>query len=189
MAKILGVVKEGEGDQEKINQLIERTNNTLKQQQQQQLEIQLQLQQQQQREKGGDKESNDGGNESDSSESSSSSSTSDIADFWTSEWLPSVDFGPIDITKATHIPFPSSNSSSNSNWEPTPLERGLQITCKFFEDAWNRYPSLHPTDEFPIELKQRLGLIYNRSNSNNNNNNNNNDANSNSNSKQKGEKQ
>lgn len=56
------------------------------------------------------------------SEDSSSSSSSDLS----ISYFPSVDFGPIDISKVL----------DTLPWKPTSLKNALIPTCLFFEEAW-----------------------------------------------------
>jgi len=64
------------------------------------------------------------------------------------EYFPSVDFGPIDTSKAL----------AQLDWRPTPLAAALQATCVFFEDAWHRFPDqrARAIDDLPDDVRDEL---------------------------------
>lgn len=84
------------------------------------------------------------------SDESDESDDSEAADDTDCEWLPSVDFGPVSITKATN----------SLRWKPTPLADALRETCYWFEDAWTTYPSMRPIQDFSREMKKALKRVY-----------------------------
>lgn len=66
------------------------------------------------------------------------------------EFLPSVDFGPIDIDKSLKI----------LNWKPTLFYESLKETCIFFEKAWYLYPELIPLEDFHKSMIYYLKKKY-----------------------------
>ncbi len=82
-----------------------------------------------------------------SSSDSDSSSESDDMNF---EYLPSVDFGPLDTAKAV----------KEIGWKTTPLRKALEKTIEFFEDAWHKYPTERPLDDFPKAVRKQLKEMY-----------------------------
>jgi len=69
---------------------------------------------------------------------------------WFPEFLPSVDFGPITIDKAL----------KELNWKPTPFETMMEVTTKFFEEAWHKYPKLRPIGDFPKSMQRDIIKAY-----------------------------
>jgi hypothetical protein len=68
------------------------------------------------------------------------------------EYYPSVECGPIDISKALQ----------QLKWKPIPLKDALQPTCNFFEDAWHQFPELLPLDDFSEDMISLLKERYKR---------------------------
>jgi hypothetical protein len=68
------------------------------------------------------------------------------------EYYPSVEFGPIDISKALQ----------SLSWKPTPLKRAVDDTCQFFQDAWTQYVSERRecTEDFSRQMMEMLHKIY-----------------------------
>ena len=69
---------------------------------------------------------------------------------WFPEFLPSVDFGPINITKALN----------ELNWKPSSFETMMEITTKFFEEAWHKYPNLRPISDFSKSMQRDIMKAY-----------------------------
>jgi len=66
------------------------------------------------------------------------------------EYYPSVDFGPLDTTKAIKI----------LDFKSTPFTQSLKETSKFFKDAWNKYPEDRPIDDFSEEMVDSLEDLF-----------------------------
>lgn len=69
---------------------------------------------------------------------------------WFPEFLPSVDFGPITVEKAL----------KELNWKPAPFETMMEITTKFFEEAWTKYPKLRPIGDYPKSMQKDIIKAY-----------------------------
>lgn len=67
------------------------------------------------------------------------------------EFLPSVDFGPIDNSLALKT-FPK--------WKPTKLNDALKETCHFFEKSFTSFPALRPIHKFSADMKKDIELSY-----------------------------
>ncbi len=66
------------------------------------------------------------------------------------EFLPSVDFGPIDISKAL----------ATLQWKPTPMREALKATCDFCDRAWFEYPDERPTGDFASYVTEKIEDVY-----------------------------
>jgi hypothetical protein len=84
----------------------------------------------------------------DDDDSSTSSSSSSLS----MEFLPSVDFGPVDITKAL----------TTLSWKPTPMMDAVRDTTNFCERAWFDFPEERPLDDFTEDMILYLNTIYDR---------------------------
>eukprot|EP01114_Cavostelium_apophysatum_P017919 TRINITY_DN5422_c0_g1_i1.p1 TRINITY_DN5422_c0_g1~~TRINITY_DN5422_c0_g1_i1.p1 ORF type:complete len:362 (+),score=52.19 TRINITY_DN5422_c0_g1_i1:200-1285(+) len=83
-------------------------------------------------------------------ETSDNNSDSDSSSESLDEYLPSVNFGPIDISLAL----------SSLPWKPTPFRAALEKTCAFFEDAYFRYHEKIPIEDWPEEKQRSVAEAY-----------------------------
>eukprot|EP01100_Stratorugosa_tubuloviscum_P011420 TRINITY_DN5090_c2_g1_i1.p1 TRINITY_DN5090_c2_g1~~TRINITY_DN5090_c2_g1_i1.p1 ORF type:complete len:396 (-),score=151.64 TRINITY_DN5090_c2_g1_i1:60-1247(-) len=82
-------------------------------------------------------------------DSNNSDTESDDDDDDATEYYPSVSCGPIDITKAIN---------ELQGWKPTPLANAIEITCKFFDDAWFNFENDRPVKRYSKQARQ---IIHN----------------------------
>lgn len=46
------------------------------------------------------------------------------------------------------------------NWKPTSLEEALKETCKWCDDAWNKFPEERKWKRFSEEAQNELEKVY-----------------------------
>ena len=85
-----------------------------------------------------------------SSDSDSSDSEDSNNHHLKNEYYPSVDFGSINISKF----------ASTFGWKPTTMQQSVTETVHWFKDAWHKFPSHRPLDDFPEEAVEILASFY-----------------------------